>query len=143
MLRKAITYIDYDGNVQTEEHYFNLKKSELVEMENSTTEGLQAKLQKLLSENDGFGIYSFIKDFILAAYGMKSEDGKRFIKSKELSEDFANSEAFESLLAELTEETGAADAFILGVIPTSIAAEAFPQKGRKPYPVESFDSNTM
>lgn len=117
MLKKTITYTDYDGNKRTEDFYFNLSKAEVAEMEMSTEGGLTKTLEKIVAEQDGKRIIEMFKDLILKAYGEKSLDGKRFIKSKELSEAFSQTEAYSELFMELAMNAEASAAFVNGIIP--------------------------
>ena len=117
MLKKTITYTDYDGNKRSEDFYFNLTKAEITEMEMTTTGGMQKMLEKIVAEQDAKRIIEIFKDLILRAYGEKSPDGKRFIKSKELTEAFAQTEAYSDLFMELATDANAAAVFVNGIIP--------------------------
>ncbi len=117
MLKKTIIYTDYDGNKRTEDFYFNLSKAEVAEMEMSAEGGLTKTLEKIVAEQDGKRIIEMFKDLILKAYGEKSLDGKRFIKSKELSEAFSQTEAYSELFMELATNAEASAAFVNGIIP--------------------------
>ena len=117
MLKKTITYTDYDGNERTEDYYFNLKKSEVMEMEMGTTGGMRKMLEKIVAEQDSKRIIETFKDIILRAYGEKSPDGKRFIKSQELADAFSQTEAYSELFMELATNAEAAAVFINGIIP--------------------------
>ena len=128
MLKKTITYTDYNGNVRTEDFYFNLTKAEINEMNLSTTGGLEQMIHEISSTMNVPKIAAVFKDLILRAYGVKSPDGRRFIKSKALSEEFSQTEAYSELYMELLQdETGAAaNAFIEGVLPKAIRSDAKP-----------------
>ena len=118
MLKKRIDYVDYDGNERSEDFYFNLTKAEIAEMELSTEGGLQKWIEKVVDAKDTPRIIELFKKLILRSYGEKSPDGKRFIKSKELSEAFTQTEAYSELFMELaTDEKAAAD-FVNGIIPS-------------------------
>ena len=123
MLKKTITYTDYNGVERTEDFYFNLKKSEIIEMEMSTDGGLSEMIKKILATQDIPSLMSIFKEFILKAYGEKSPDGKRFIKSKELSESFEQTEAYSELFMELATSDEAAAEFINGLVPPDVAAQ--------------------
>ena len=123
MLKKTITYTDYNGVERTEDFYFNLKKSEIMEMEMSTDGGLSEMIKKIVATKDIPSLMSIFKEFILKAYGEKSPDGKRFIKSKELSESFEQTEAYSELFMELATSDKAAAEFINGLIPPDVAAQ--------------------
>lgn len=124
MLKKTITYTDYDGVERTEDFYFNLSKAEIMTMEMETTGGMQKRLEKIANEKDNKHLFEMFRDIILRAYGEKSLDGKRFIKSQELSDAFAQTEAYTELFMELLTDEKAMAAFVNGIIPQSLAAEA-------------------
>lgn len=124
MLKKTIKYNDYNGNELTEDFYFNLNKSELMEMELGTTGGFAEQVKKIVAANDTPSIIKIFKDLILKSYGQKSPDGKRFIKSDELREEFTQTEAYSNLFMELSQDEKAAAEFINGVIPNDLAEQA-------------------
>ncbi len=117
MLKKTITYVDYDGNERTEDFYFNLSKAEIAEMELSAEGGLTKLIERIVAAQDGKKIVEIFKDLILRAYGEKSPDGKRFIKSPELRDAFAQTEAYSELFMELATNADASTAFVNGIVP--------------------------
>lgn len=119
MLKKTITYEDYDGNKRTEDFYFNLSKAEIMEMELGVSGGMTKMLDRIIAEQDGERIIKTFKEIILKAYGEKSPDGKRFIKSEELSTAFSQTEAFSQLFMELATDADAAAKFVNGIIPVA------------------------
>ena len=118
MLKETITYEDFNGNQITEDFYFNLTKAEVIEMEFSENESLSKKLNDIIESLDRKQIIETFKEIILSSYGVKSEDGKRFIKNDELREAFAQSNAFSELFTKLSTEADAAAAFVTAVIPS-------------------------
>lgn len=120
MLKKTITYTDYDGNERTEDFYFNLTKAELTEMEMSTEGGLGEKIKRIVDAKDVKEIMAIFKDLILKAYGQKSDDGKRFIKSKELTDAFVQTEAYSELFMTLVTKENEATSFINNIIPKDL-----------------------
>jgi hypothetical protein len=123
VLKKTITYVDFNGDETSEDHFFHLSKAELVELEMSHTGGLSASLEKIVEAEDGKSIIAEFKNIILSSYGVKSDNGKRFIKNQELRDDFASSEAYSTLFMELVTNADAAAEFIRGVIPQDMAEE--------------------
>lgn len=117
MLKKTITYPDYNGLDRTEDFYFNLTKAEIMEMELSTTGGLSEMISRIVAAKDAPAIIKVFKELILKAYGQKSPDGKRFIKSAELSEEFAQTEAYSILFMELATDADAAAKFVNAIVP--------------------------
>lgn len=119
MLKKTITYTDYNGITRTEDFYFNLTKAEIMEMQLSTNGGLDVMIKKIIDSQDAPSIIKIFKELILKAYGEKSDDGKRFVKSKEISEGFAQTEAYSQLFMELATDTDAASKFVNGIVPAA------------------------
>lgn len=121
MIKKTITYTDYSGNERTEDFYFNLSKAEVMEMEMSTTGGLAEMIQKIVAAQDSPAIIKIFKELVLKAYGEKSPDGKRFIKSEELSTSFSQTEAYSQLFMELATDADAAAKFVNGILPADMS----------------------
>ena len=117
MLAKKIKYTDYNGVEREETFYFNLSKAEIMEMEMGTAGGLTAFYQRIVETLEAEAIVKEFKKLILRSYGEKSQDGKRFIKSPELSEAFSQTEAYSELFMELSTDADAAAAFVNGIVP--------------------------
>lgn len=124
MLKKTITYTDYNGVERKEDFYFNLTKAEITEMELGTTGGLAEMIQRVVDAQDGPSIMKIFKELILKAYGEKSQDGKRFIKSEEISDAFTQTEAYSILFMELATDAEAAANFVNGIIPADLQEQA-------------------
>lgn len=120
MLKKTITYTDYDGLERTEEFRFNLTKAELMDMELTTVGTFSKLMQKIIDEKDMVRLAKYFKELILKSYGVKSDDGKRFIKSPELSEAFSQTEAYSELYMELLSNSEYAVKFIQEVMPKDL-----------------------
>lgn len=120
MLTKQITYTDYNGTERTETFYFNLTEAEAVEMELSAVGGLSDTIQKIIDAKDVPSLIKIFKELILKAYGVKSPDGRRFIKNDEVREDFAQTEAYSKLFMELAFDADKAAEFVNGITPTKI-----------------------
>lgn len=123
MLKKTITFTDYNGVERTEDFYFNLNKAEVMEMEMGTTGGFADMINGIIAAKDVPALISIFKDMILKAYGQKSPDGRRFIKSKELSEEFSQTEAYVSLYMELATDDEAAANFVNCIMPHDLVNE--------------------
>lgn len=126
MLKKTITFTDYNGVERTEDFYFNLSKAEVMEMELSTTGGLAEMINKIVSAQDTPSIVKIFKDIILKAYGEKSPDGRRFIKSEELSKEFSQTEAYSKLYMELSTDAEAAAKFVNEILPNTVEKTSLP-----------------
>ena len=127
MLKKIITYTDYNGVERTEPFYFNLSKAELMEMELGVTGGMTEMLNKIINAKDGPSLMKIFKEMIMKSYGVKSDDGKRLIKSEELSIAFTQTEAYSVLFMELITDDKAAADFVNGIIPNEIQTEVAAQ----------------
>ena len=123
MLKKTITFTDYDGNERTEDHYFNLSKAELVEMESSVHGGYTESIKRIVSAQDNPTIMHEFKRMILRAYGEKTPDGRRFVKSEDISKAFSETEAYTELFMELFQNPDKAAAFFTGIIPADVRSD--------------------
>ncbi len=124
MLKKTITYTNFNGEEIKEDFYFHLSKAEIMEMQLEEKGGFAERIQKIVDAKNVPEIIKVFKELILKAYGVKSEDGKRFIKSKELSEEFSQTQAYSDLFMELATDAEAASAFINGIIPAELQQQA-------------------
>lgn len=120
MLKKTIKYTDYEGVERTEDFYFNLSKAELTVMNLSEPGGIVKKLMKMSQEMDAPGLIGVISNLILKSYGEISSDGRRFIKSEEMSKNFEQTEAYSELFMELCTDAEATANFITEIIPASM-----------------------
>lgn len=120
MLKKTVTYTDYNGVERTEDFYFNLSKAEVAEMELSVDGGLSQMLENIVKSKDNKQIISMFKDIVLKSYGEKSMDGKRFVKSDELREAFSQTEAYSEIFIELALNEQAAAEFVNGILPANL-----------------------
>lgn len=117
MLKKTITYRDFNDEERTEDFYFNLTEAELAEMELGTQGGFGNKLEQILKAKDTPTLASIFKDILLRSYGVKSDDGKRFIKDAELTKAFTQTNAYSDFYMELATDDQKAAAFIKAVLP--------------------------
>lgn len=124
MLKKTITYTDYNDNVRTEDFYFNLNKAEITEMELGTKGGFVEMINRIVAAQDGASIIKVFKELVLKAYGVKDPEGRRFIKNDELREEFSQTEAYSQLFMELATDDVKAAEFIKGILPADMVAQA-------------------
>lgn len=130
MIKRTVNYEDFDGNSRVEDLYFNLTKTELIEMSMDLPEDVsgaitedtknvdEAEVARKLSEKLGNkGVYEFVKNLVLKSYGIKSEDGRRFVKSPEISKEFSQTLAYDAFLMELLSDDNASATFLSGIIP--------------------------
>lgn len=123
MLPLDLTYTDFNDQEVTEKFYFNISKPELVEMEVEYKEGLGQKIQNIVDAKDYKQLIRMFKEIILAAYGQKSEDGRRFIKNDILREEFVQSAAYHVLFMQLAGDADKAAEFLKGVLPKDMTGE--------------------
>lgn len=109
---------------RSEDFYFNLNQAELIEMEYGTFGTFTETVQRIVKTKENGEIIRIFKDLVLKAYGEKSPDGKRFIKSDEIATAFAQTEAYNNLFMELASNADSAAEFINGIVPAELAAEA-------------------
>lgn len=122
MLKKTIKYVDYNDEEREEDFYFNLTKAELTQMQLSEKGGLDVVLDRMLQTRDEPSMIKMFKEIIDLSYGVKSTDGRRFIKNQEVLDDFRQTEAYSVLFMELATNSEAAAEFINGVVPKEVAS---------------------
>lgn len=122
MLKKTITYTDYNGVQRTENFYFSLSKAEIIDMELGVSGGMRQLLQLIIDKQDIPKIIDTFKKLIRLSYGEKSPDGRRFIKSEELTNAFVQTEAYTELYMELIGDADKAADFINSIMPSDVLA---------------------
>ena len=123
MLKKTITYTDYDGMQRTEDFWFNLSKTELTKLDAELPGGVLGVLRKIIDKKDRKALVDFIETLILRSYGEKTLDGKRFVKTPDMAEEFMQTPAYDELFMSILSDTDSQTSFINGVIPQSMAKE--------------------
>lgn len=123
MLKRTITYTDYNGVERTEDHYFNLTKAELIMMEHSVAGGMKQRLEKIVQSPNSVEIMDIFRDIIGRSYGVKSDDGRRFMKSPQILEEFEQTEAYSELIVELFSDAEKMADFINKIIPKGILTD--------------------
>ena len=123
MLKKTITYTDFNGLERTEDFYFHLSQAEILEMELGTVGSLSAMMYKIIAANDTSELINIFNEMVLKAYGEKSGDGRRFVKSKEISDGFSQTEAYSQLFMSLATDAKLAADFVNGMIPSKMGSE--------------------
>lgn len=124
MLKKQITYTDYDGNAKTDTLYFHLNKFEWLELETYTKGGLIENLQHAIESGNAKKTIDILKKIILRAYGEKNPETGGFEKSDDIAIRFSRTEAFSELFYELAYNEEASSVFFLGLIPPELRGEA-------------------
>lgn len=124
MIKKTVTYKDFDGNERTEDFYFHLTEQELAEWELSVDGGLSGVLSRIIKSSDNKKLIAIFKDLLIRSYGVKTPDGRGFVKNQEVLNDFIYTQAFSDIYMELATDDKAASEFVNGIIPARLAAEA-------------------
>ena len=126
MVKKTITYLDYNDTERTEDFYFNITEAEIAEMELSTAGGLTTMIENVVKSQDTPAIIKIFKELVLKSYGEKSPDGRRFIKSAEISEAFSQTPAYSEIFMELATNADAAAKFVNGIVPSKMVSNPVP-----------------
>ena len=123
MIAKQMTYTDYNGNTRTETFYFNLNKAEITKMEMSVKGGLAESINRIVAAQDTPAIIAVFEDLIKKSYGVKTPDGRGFLKRPEDLEAFMATEAYSDLYMELATDADKAAEFINGIIPADLSKQ--------------------
>lgn len=121
MLKRKIDYEDFEGEKQSEIFYFNLTKAELIELTFEDNEDFGTMLKRIINTKNNAELIKRFKQIILMAYGVKSDDGKRFIKNDQLREEFSQTAAYDVLFMELATNDEVAYQFLTGLLPRDLA----------------------
>ena len=122
MVKKTVTYTDFNGVERTEDFYFNLSNAELAEFAMSKSGGLDTYIERISKAKSQPELAALFKDVLLMSYGVKSDDGRRFIKNDQIRDEFTQTEAYSIIYMELATDADAALKFFAGVIPADKAA---------------------
>lgn len=148
MLKKTITYTDYNGNEQTEDCYFHLNRTELMDIALDLPDGIVEEstdanevTTHLVDKLGTKGLFEFIKNVVKKSYGIKSEDGRRFEKSETISLEFTQTPMFDEIMTEFTTDDVAASNFINAVIPAEFINKSL-EKTTKPAPKAKSSTKT-
>lgn len=142
MFKRPITYVDFNGETVTDECYFNMNHTEIMEMEWAGAGGsLTEEFKRMTLENDRGAMFALIKKFILDSYGIKSPDGKVFFKKdpitdKPLNIGFEQTAAFNQLIVEMAQDANVAADFINGVVPQDVRDGSFEAKANAQTPID-------
>ena len=120
MLKKTISYTDYDGNQRTEDFYFNLSKAEITEMELSMEGGMRAYIQRIIAAKSQLELVKLFKDVVLKSYGKKSADGRLFMKNDAIRAEFEAHPAYSMIYMDLVTDETKASAFVNGIMPADM-----------------------
>lgn len=121
MLKKTITYTDYDGVQRTEDFYFNLSKAEITEMELSMEGGMRAYIQKIIAAKSQLALVTLFKEIVMKSYGKKSPDGRLFMKNDAIRAEFEAHPAYSMIYMDLVTDEAKASAFVNGIMPADMA----------------------
>jgi hypothetical protein len=127
MYKKVIKYTDFNDVEREETFYFNLSKVELTRMSFRHGGAFQDFLQNLIDTKDATRMYEMFEELVQMSYGVKSDDGRRFIKNQEVLDAFVQTDAYSELLIELLNSADAASEFVTGIMPKDISAEVAKQ----------------
>lgn len=123
MIKKTITYTDFNGTQRTEDFYFNLSKAELMRMELGVKGGMTEMLNRMIAAQDAPAMMEVFEELVRKSYGVKTPDGRGFVKRQEDYEAFASTEAYSELFVELITNPEACAEFFNGVIPANLAEQ--------------------
>lgn len=131
MIKKTITYTDYNGVQRTEDFYFNLSKAELMRMELGVKGGMTEMMNRMIAAQDAPAMMEVFDELVRKAYGVKTPDGRGFIKRPEDYEAFASTEAYSELYVELITNPDACAEFFNGVVPANLAEQVKAEQAKK------------
>lgn len=126
MTVKTITYTDFDGLERTEKFFFNLTQTEITEWDASIVGGLRQKIEEINEKKSIKDIVELVRDSILRSYGVKSPDGRRFVKSGNVATEFYETPAYDQLFMSFVENPATFADFLRAIIPPEALKENQP-----------------
>lgn len=129
MFKKTVTYRDFNDVERTEEYFFHLSTTEVLKLEKNKDGSLSEQLEKIQRDEDEAAMLDMITKLVLLAYGEKSEDGRRFVKSDKLVEEFTETEAYSQIFLDIMTNENELIDFITGILPKEMSQEV--QKAMK------------
>lgn len=120
MIKETITYKDFNGQDRTEDFYFHLGKNELMKLEVSEVQGWSEMMKRIIEEQDMKKILHQFEMIIRLVYGIRSDDGKRFIKSEDLADEFISSAAYDELFMRFATDPAWGARFMTGLVPKGL-----------------------
>ena len=121
MIKETISYEDIDGNSKTMDAYFHLSMREMRQL---LKDGIQEKLDAVTSGKASTDTtFDLIDILIKTSFGKRIESNgeARFVKDPELTEEFMNSDAYDSLLGKLMSDDKFATRFFSGLVPKALS----------------------
>lgn len=131
MIKETRKYVDFDGVEREEDFYFNFTKAELLQMELSVKGGFHAYIEQIVKAKNETELIRLFKELLEKSYGVKSPDGRKFIKNAEVLEDFKHTEAYSDLFMELATDADKASKFVNGIFPAALQAEVEKERKRQ------------
>jgi hypothetical protein len=124
MYKMSVTYTDYNGNERKEDHYFNLNKAELIRMETSVNGGYTEMINRIIQAQDTASLINLFEELIQKSYGIKTPDGKGFVKNQKILDEFMATEAYSEVYMKLVTDSDEAAKFVNGIVPADLAKKA-------------------
>lgn len=125
MYHICVKYEDLNGDPTSEDLYFHMSAKEWVKADGDKAEdgGYEKYINRMIDEQNAINVLRVLEDIVRRAYGVKSPDGKKFIKDVQTTEEFLESLAYDAFLDELLYTEGTSAAFIKSIIPKSMQKE--------------------
>lgn len=119
MQKLTIQFENFDGETVSEDLYFHLNIKELQAMEEWPVP-LTKRIADLTNTQDGKKAFELMRDIIEAAYGERSEDGKRFIKNEEVLKNFTQGLTYDEVIIKFIDGSMDLAKFIEGLLPKKV-----------------------
>lgn len=124
MIKKTVTYKDFNDEEQTDELLFHMSKADLIQLQmEEGGDGFGEYIQQITDAEDSAEVWRIFKKILKMSFGKKSPDGKRFIKTDEQWDEFTSSEAYSTLVMDLMSDPNAMAEFITKLVPQDLDAD--------------------
>ena len=117
MIKETLTYVDYNGVERTEDFYFHLSKAEILDIETTMPNGsIEEWANSIFATREYDKLWKLFSNLVKQSYGIKSADGRRFMKSEEISKEFSETEAYPVLIEKFLTEPDFASNFFNSLV---------------------------
>lgn len=120
MLKKEITYTNFNDEEITVTEYFNLNKVQTMKLV-SGHGGMDKYLQSIIDEKNGEKFIDFVEELVYSAYGKRDpENAENFITAKEVKDAFTKTGAYDELVYTLLSNEKEFESFFIGILPKAM-----------------------
>lgn len=130
--KKSIRYIDLNGQTREVEYWFQLGKTDAIELDFVHRKNPKEYLESIAANQESRNLMDVWKDMLFRAVAKRvsGTDGDYLVKNDEILSEFRGSGAYEQLFNELAESEDGGASFFLSIMPKEVQANAEQEAAR-------------